>query len=129
MRAKTHKMRLARSLRWEGMPYKQTAARLAVSSSSAYIWTKDIELSPAQTHANLVRQGGPANPETVAARAAAWSAVNRDRRRAFQNQGRDRARAGESLHMAGCMLYWAEGSKERNTALLVNSESTSCASS
>lgn len=32
------------------------------------------------------------------------------------------ARRGEALHVAGCMLYWAEGSKHRNSAQLANSD-------
>ncbi len=29
---------------------------------------------------------------------------------------------GTPLHLAGCMLYWAEGTKNRNRAQLVNSD-------
>jgi hypothetical protein len=43
-------------------------------------------------------------------------------RRLRQELGRLRAHAGESLHMAGCMLYWAEGAKDRNTLALANSD-------
>jgi len=46
----------------------------------------------------------------------------RDVRIEYQREGRERARGRDPLHMAGCMLYWAEGSKERNAALLANSD-------
>jgi hypothetical protein len=46
----------------------------------------------------------------------------RDYRRRCQLQGRLRARDGDLLHQAGCMLYWAEGSKGRHTVTLVNSD-------
>lgn len=32
------------------------------------------------------------------------------------------ARVDEPLHQAGCMLYWAEGSKSRNSLAFVNSD-------
>jgi len=40
----------------------------------------------------------------------------------YQAQGRRRAREGDELHRAGCMLYWAEGAKDRNTVVFVNSD-------
>jgi hypothetical protein len=40
----------------------------------------------------------------------------------YQQEGRERARRGEPLHLIGCMLYWAEGSKSRNTVAFVNSD-------
>jgi hypothetical protein len=40
----------------------------------------------------------------------------------FQLDGRLRARERDPLHQAGCMLYWAEGKKERNSVTLVNSD-------
>jgi hypothetical protein len=41
---------------------------------------------------------------------------------AAQLDGRAAAKAGDPLHMQGCMLYWAEGSKSRNVAALTNSD-------
>jgi hypothetical protein len=32
------------------------------------------------------------------------------------------ARSGNALHEAGCMLYWAAGSKDRNSVQFVNSD-------
>jgi hypothetical protein len=96
---------------------KQIAVRLGVSPASVYLWTKDIELTPEQVE--RIRE---ANRPAVKARAAAWSERNRLKRLAYQEKGRARARLGEPLHQAGCMLYWAEGTKNRNTAQLVNSD-------
>lgn len=50
--------------------------------------------------------------------AARW----RDRRRKYQEEGRRRARKSQPLHQAGCMLYWAEGSKKRNVVEMTNSD-------
>jgi hypothetical protein len=82
------------------------------------IWTRDIELTPNQRAANLARAG--------AARGPAWSEKSRERRRGYQREGRARARFAEPLHVAGCMLYWAEGTKARNAARFSNSDPAMC---
>lgn len=43
-------------------------------------------------------------------------------RQTHQLVGRERAREAHPLHMMGCMLYWAEGSKGRNGIYFVNSD-------
>jgi hypothetical protein len=112
----------ARELRAAGMPYKRIAASLGVSPSSAYAWTSDIELTDEQKAANLRGPRGPLNPEDVRKRADAWSARCRRRRRTSQEEGRAAARRGDLLHIAGCMLYWAEGGKRRNGIQFTNSD-------
>jgi transposase len=117
MRAKPLEREQARALRVKGVPMKQIAARLNVSPASVHLWTKDIRLTPEQVE--RIREG--ARP-AYEARAAAWRERNRLKRLAYQAEGRARARLREPLHQAGCMLYWAEGTKNRNTAQLVNSD-------
>jgi AcrR family transcriptional regulator len=112
----------ARKLRKEGLPYKRIAARLGVSPGSVYLWTKDIELTEEQVAANLRGPGGPQNPEHVRRRAAAWAARCRAARAVSQDDGREAARTGDLLHLAGCMLYWAEGAKARNAVRFTNSD-------
>jgi DNA-binding transcriptional regulator YdaS (Cro superfamily) len=112
----------ARRLRSDGMSYKRIAARLGVSPASVFQWTKDIQLSPAQTEANLRGPTGPLNPERVRRAAASWAASCRERRRICQEEGRATARDGDMLHQAGCMLYWAEGSKSRCAIEFSNSD-------
>jgi hypothetical protein len=93
-----------------------------VSVNSAHRWTKDIQLTPEQQERNRRGPGGPMNPADVRARAAAWSTRCRAQRATFQADGRTRAREGEPLHHAGCMLYWAEGTKGRNAVEFSNSD-------
>jgi hypothetical protein len=62
------------------------------------------------------------NPEGVQRRAKAWAARCRGRRAIMQAEGRAAARSGNALHMAGCMLYWAEGAKRRNAIQFTNSD-------
>jgi hypothetical protein len=104
------------------MPIKRIAARLGVSPTSVHYWTRDIELTPEQLHRNLHGPRGPQNPEQIAARAASWAETSRAKRRRYQLEGRRQARSGDPIHMAGCMLYWAEGSKNRNQVKLCNSD-------
>jgi hypothetical protein len=112
----------ARELRTEGLPYRKIASALGVSVGSAYLWTNDIELTPEQIERNLHGPTGPLNPDRVRRAAASWSRRCRLKRLGYQEEGRERARQGDPLHLAGCMLYWAEGAKARNCAKLTNSD-------
>ena len=92
---------------------------VAVSRSTVSLWVRDIELTPEQHAALLVR-----NPAYNGQRNG-WAANverGRLRRRTFQLAGRRRLRLLEPLYVAGCMLYWAEGGKSRNRAELCNSD-------
>jgi hypothetical protein len=113
---------LASELRRAGVPYKRIAAALGVSPSSAYAWTQDIELTPEQKAYNLRGPTGPQNPEHVRRRAESWAAKCRDLRSICQEEGRSTARDPVPLHLAGCMLYWAEGAKGRNAIQFTNSD-------
>lgn len=105
---------IARTLRKEhGTPIKRLARMLDVSPSTVSLWVRDVELDPAQIRKNMSRSD----------RADKWSEINRDRRRGYQREGREAAAKGDLLHQAGCMLYWAEGSKGRNALRLTNSDS------
>jgi hypothetical protein len=112
----------ARALRLEGQPFRKIAAALGVSVSSAHLWTSDIALSAAQAEFNLRGPGGPLNPDRAHRAAITWSRKCAERRVEYQEEGRRRARMSDALHLAGCMLYWAEGSKARNSVKLANSD-------
>ncbi|MEK6272558.1 MAG: helix-turn-helix domain-containing protein [Actinomycetota bacterium] len=115
MRPKPAEKSKARRLRREdGMPLKRIAARLGVSLSTVSLWVRDIELDPAHRERNCRQE--------YAKRATTWSDLNRAKRTAYQQQGRTRAQEGNALHQAGCMLYWAEGAKTRNSVTLANSD-------
>jgi len=111
----------ARELRRSGASYKKIAAELGISPSSAFHWTRDIELTQEQIDFNEGR-GIKADSEVVNRRARTWVKKNRDRRRAAQEEGRRLALEGDALHKAGCMLYWAEGAKDKNQLAFANSD-------
>jgi transcriptional regulator with XRE-family HTH domain len=111
-REKARKLR-----REEGCSVKEIAALLSVSPSSVSRWTADIVLSPEFVDALRLRasRGG-----LIASRAK--SASKRSARLLDQQRGRELARHPTRLHLAGCMLYWAEGAKDRNAVKLTNSD-------
>src|SRR5206468_7306804 len=79
----------------------------------------DIELTPAQ-HEALVQQNPAYNRQL-----SGWTKMaerRRVERQGFQEEGRRRARLRDPDFVAGCMLYWAEGSKERNQLQFTNSD-------
>jgi transposase-like protein len=98
----------------EGRSVKEIARLLGVAQSTVSLWVRDIELTEAQRR-DLDRT---ARRSRVQARQACW----RKRRLAFQEHGRRLARGGDAMHAAGCMLYWAEGSKSRNAAQICNAD-------
>lgn len=114
---KTDERSEARRLRAEGYSVKEIERQLGVSRSSVSRWVRDVVLA-ADARGRLVdrvRLG----PIVAAERKAAAA---REQRRRLQMDGRRLARERDRSYAAGCMLYWAEGSKERNSVKLVNSD-------
>jgi transcriptional regulator with XRE-family HTH domain len=114
---KTTERTHARQLRAQGWSIKEIQQELGVSRSSVSLWVRDVPLTARQQEALIERiRLGPA-------RAGAASAARaRERRAVYQEHGRRRARDGSALYAAGCMLYWAEGGKRRNSVLLTNAD-------
>lgn len=112
---KTEERLEARRLRGEeGLSMKDIARFIGVSLSSVSLWVRDIDLDDVQ-HASLRCRAARRRGEATAARARAV-------RREAQERGREQARRSDPLHMAGVMLFWAEGDKQRNSVRLANSD-------
>jgi AcrR family transcriptional regulator len=117
---KTRERELARYLRREqGVAINEIARRVGVSKSSVSLWVRDIELSDEQHQALLDR-----NPAYNRQHSGRTKLAERRRaeRAAYQEDGRRRARRLEPGFVAGCMLYWAEGAKDRNQLQFSNSD-------
>jgi hypothetical protein len=101
------------------MSIREIAKELGVSRSSVSVWVRDIELSTA--HVEGLRRR---NPRYDASRngAAANSARALKRHVEAQDEGRRRAREGDGGYAAGCMLYWAEGSRAKGSVRFANSD-------
>jgi len=102
-----------------GMSVKEIAAELRISASTASRWLRGIVLSPEQVAA-LDARNPAINGQMLGARRLAEK--SRDARADAQAHGRSFAALADPLHRAGCMLYWAEGSKGRNKVTFTNSD-------
>jgi transcriptional regulator with XRE-family HTH domain len=117
---KTRERDEARRLRREeGLSVREIQRRLKVSKSSVSLWVRDVPLTADQLEA--LRRINGRHPRQLKA-AARNAELGRARRRVYQAEGRALARRGEALHASGCMLYWAEGDKNRNSARIANSD-------
>jgi transcriptional regulator with XRE-family HTH domain len=114
---KTKERRRARELRAQGCSVKEIERRLGVSRASVSLWVRDIVLSEEQRRvlAEHVTKGQLQAAIDNAARA-------RRVRESYQEHGRRLCGERDSSYAAGCMLYWAEGSKSRNSLVLSNSD-------
>jgi hypothetical protein len=117
---KTSERNEARRLRREeGRSVKEIERLVGVARSTASLWVRDIPLTEAQ-RASLKQRNPIYNGQFKGA--AVNAERGRARRLAYQERGRLRANAADTLYVAGCMLYWAEGDKGRNAVRLANSD-------
>jgi len=110
----------ARTLRRKhGQSIKEIARAVGVSTSSVSHWVRDIELTAEQVDALRVR-----NPILNGQMAGAKARSTRARalRQVAQAEGRAAALLGDPMHVAGCMLFLAEGSRHRNAVHFTNSD-------
>jgi predicted transcriptional regulator len=114
---KTDEQRRARELRAEGRSVKEIQRMLGVSRSSVSLWVRDVALTESQQRALALRS--KAGPLIAAKRKAAAA---RERRREYQDDGRRFVRERGASYAAGCMLYWAEGDKCRNSVRIANAD-------
>jgi hypothetical protein len=78
-----------------------------------------MKLTPAQEQ-ELLRRNPAYNRQLSGT--AVQAANRRAERIAYQEAGRRLALQRDSCHVAGCMLYWAEGEKDRNALRFYNSD-------
>jgi transposase-like protein len=117
---KTAERLRARELRSErGLSIKQIARTLGVAQSSVSVWVRDIELSLAQRQA-LAARNPALNPTFEGSRARARRALAQ--RLDYQAEGRALVSQRGSDFVAGCMLFCAEGSRDRNAVRFTNSD-------
>ena len=108
-------IRLRKELGW---PMNKIASELHVAKSTVSLWVRDVPVTPDQVE--RLKQQNPAFN-------AQLRGQNRRREQArtirmgYQQEGRERARNHDPLHAQGCMLFWAEGSRRRNSVILTNS--------
>lgn len=110
----------ARRLRAEeGLAITEIGRRVGASKGSVSVWVRDIALTKEQTE-RLMGQSAQSAARLKGAAVRAKKA--RELRMGYQLLGRKDAEQGNILHMAGCMLYWGEGSKDKNSLGFANSD-------
>jgi len=109
----------ARDMRRAGFSLSEIATQLFVSKGSVSSWVRDIHLSDEQAARLKAKQKNWGGKNSGARQNQDQA---REQRRAYQEAGREHARAGSVLHLTGCMLYWAEGAKSRNGIYFANSD-------
>lgn len=107
-------------MRKQGCSLEDILTKLEVSRGTAYGWIKHIELSEYQQQ--CLR--GRVTDKMPAGRQKAIE-TNRKKyenlRNTARQQGYDEA-VGDPVHVAGCMLYWAEGAKSLNSVCFSNTD-------
>lgn len=110
---------IARSLRKEGLSLTSIVREVGCSKSSASAWTRGVRLNERQRQALTA---APYTSEAIRQRAESHARTTRNRRLEWQRAGHNDARTMGPLHVMGCMLYWGEGAKSRNSVALNNTD-------
>jgi AcrR family transcriptional regulator len=107
-------------LRRAGNSVRDIADKVGVSKGTVSIWVRDIELTTTQLRSLILRN--PAiNGQMSGAKARREKALIE--RMEHQREGRRMAKdTHESDFVAGCVMYWTEGSKGRNVVEFTNTD-------
>ncbi len=114
---KTKEQQRARELRAQGCSVKEIERTVGVARSTVSRWVRDVPLRDEQRRAlaERITEGRL----QAAERKAHAARVLRD---SYQQEGRRLAREREGSYAAGCMLYWAEGKKNRCRLSISNAD-------
>jgi transposase-like protein len=109
----------ARLLRSGGCSVCEIAEKVGVSKGTVSLWVRDIQLTEEQ-QAILLSRNPAFNGQMKGAKVRKENAFTI--RKEWQAEGRKMAESKDPHFIAGCMLYWAEGSKSRNVVSLANTD-------
>lgn len=112
----------ARALRKRGYLLSEICEKLDVSKSSVSVWVRDVELSVSGEKRISKKKLETKNFERLNSGREEWSSHCRSLREQWREEGRLAALKNDPLHIMGCMLYWAEGAKDRCNLVLANSD-------
>lgn len=117
---KTNEKEQARDLRAKGKSLREIAGILKVSRSSVSGWVKDIVLTDEQKDVLSDRTHDKWDAMKAS---AALSSKCKEQRAGYREIGNTKAKDPiDSLYLAGCMLYWGEGSKSRSQIQFTNTD-------
>lgn len=107
------------NLRKEGLSVREIAKKLNVSKGTVSIWTRDIELTEEQKN-KLLDQGDIRNRQWKGAKAR--KDQSRKLRESFQLIGKKRIIDKDLNFKELCLLYWTEGTKDKNSLKFCNTD-------
>ena len=120
MQAKLEELKKSRELRKDGLSIREISKILKVSKGSVSMWVRDVEV-PEDRKLELIKKGG-----AIYKFANLRGELNKEKyrilREGYQDEGRVLARSNDPIFFAGCMLYWAEGTKSRGRVQFTNSD-------
>lgn len=121
--AKSKERLMARSLRKQGVSVKTIAKRIGVAKSSASLWVRDIILTVEQLE-NLKQQNikGGEKGRLIGALKQKNDRLNRIQEGQRQGHIIFSELNERELLLAGCALYWAEGTKKNRIVSFCNSD-------
>lgn len=110
----------ARRLRQEqGLPINEISKIVGVSKSSISLWVRDVPLSYEQKQV-LLEKNPAYNAQHNGGQSRKECALKL--RKQYQEEGKLMARSGDKEIIAVSMLYWAEGSKDRCSVKIANTD-------
>ena len=121
MKAKIEELNKARELRNKGKSVREIAKELNVSKGSVSTWVRDVVILKEQYNSIYSKWKMSSKRGGVLA-----AKLNQEKylqlRKEYQEEGRKLARQKDPDFFAGCMLYWAEGTKSRTCCQFTNSD-------
>lgn len=117
MKIKNNERIEARKLRSDGKSIKSIARMIGVSSGSVSVWVRDILISEEQR--NILDSSNGSNWKTAS---VAYQKKTKERRDAWYIDGIEMYKKEGKDFAVGCSLYWAEGTKHRNSLQFCNTD-------
>jgi hypothetical protein len=117
------KLEARRLRKEEGWSIGRIRKHLGVAKSSVSLWVRDIELTECQKQA-LIDNHEIACHQLVAHQKTRLTALNK--RKQYQEKGKQKAKEHNFLHIIGSMLFWCEGNKDRNSIIFTNGDTKMC---
>ncbi len=111
---KTQEKLLAISLREQGKSVKEIAKVVNVSSSTVSGWVGNVKLTDQQRKTLKEQQ--------YRFSISNWKSKTCRQARLDARKIGEQEAVGEPLHVAGCMLFWAEGTKSKSSVIFTNSD-------
>lgn len=121
MKGRPQAQNKARELRREGKSLNDICDMVGASKSSVSAWVRDVELSE-EMKSSLLKRRNRGSGAGYAAGRLVWSSLCAEKREKWREEGRQAARKKDLTHAMGCMLYWAEGNKDRSSLGIANSD-------